>query len=257
MDCRRALFLSVLLCSSVAGCTPGQVFPLWSSDSDKPKYVQEPIAKEQVKELKPNTLVALGGLREQTAADIAKTPEAREMFLEDAARCYERALKSDPKCVDAKLALARLQERTGKHKDALKSYEEAIKMTPADPNIWYEVGMIHARNKEWEPALKHLEKANTLEPQNHQLLSSYALCLARAGRFDESLACMKKFKTEAEAHCDLARMLHHMQQDDLCRTHLQLALKADPSLQTALDFQAELNAPATASNNVQVPPTAN
>jgi hypothetical protein len=64
--------------------------------------------------------------------------------------------------------------------------------------------------------------------------------LARAGRTAESLAELRKCMGEAEAHYDLARMMHHLRQSDACQGELRLALQADPAFGPAREFLAEL-----------------
>jgi tetratricopeptide (TPR) repeat protein len=100
--------------------------------------------------------------------------------------------------------------------------------------------MCHARKKEWEPALKCLRKAGELDPENRQFSHNLGYCLARSGRYEESLACFTKTDGEAKAHYNLARMLHHMQQDDLSRQYLRTAVEKDPYLIPAKELLAQL-----------------
>jgi len=73
------------------------------------------------------------------------------------------------------------------------------------------------------------------------------MTLARAGRYDESLACMAPKIGEPEAHCLIGRMLHHLHQDDAARTQAELALKDNPNLQAAQDLLAAVNTPGSAA----------
>jgi hypothetical protein len=54
------------------------------------------------------------------------------------------------------------------------------------------------------------------------------LCLARAQRLDESFKVLAKLEGVPEAHYDLARMLHHLDQDEASREHLRQALAQKP-----------------------------
>jgi tetratricopeptide (TPR) repeat protein len=101
--------------------------------------------------------------------------------------------------------------------------------------------MAQARQKQWEPALAHLKEASDLDPENRSYETTYAYTLARAGKWQESYQAFCKLGTPAEAHYNLARMLHHLQQDDASREHLALALQADPNLASARQMLASLS----------------
>jgi len=265
MDCRKTLCAAAWLFCAVAGCTPNKLMPVWpggdalTSDAYKPpKMAGEPEEYEPVKELKPKTLVAMAAFREQMAAEVAKTPAQREFLLEDARKSYQRALKEDPKYLPAHIGLARHWEAAGQHDRAMTSYEAALKLAPKDGGLCYEIGMCQARHKEWKPALERLKQAAASDPENRQLASTYALALARAEHFDESLACLRKLypAAEAEAQYNLARMLHHMENDELSRRHATLAVQADPTFQPAQELLAELSLPNTEAQVVSPPSAA-
>src|SRR5262249_2411338 len=109
--------------------------------------------------------------------------------------------------------------------------------------VWHEFGMCHARQKQWEPALEILKEAVEVDPENRLYAHSYAYCLARARRFEQSYLIFAKLDGEANAHYNLARMLLHMQQEALSKEHLRLALAANPDLAAAQQLLTTLNAP--------------
>src|SRR5262249_42139448 len=147
----------------------------------------------------------------------------------------------------AHLALARLYEKLHDSDRALATYREALRVQPKDATIWLEMGMCQARQHDsWEAAVDSLKTAYELDPENRQYAKTLGFCLARAGHYDESLACLKRTVGEAEARCDLARMLHHLHQDAASRQQLQLALQMNPQLEAAQQLQAQLDAPPAA-----------
>src|SRR5262249_21619533 len=112
--------------------------------------------------------------------------------------------------------------------------------------LWWELGICHARAREWDHAVSCLRKAYELDPENRfpGYGNSLGYCLARVGKYEESLAIFRKTTNEADAQFQLAQMLHHVKQDDMSRHHLRLALKANPNLVEARKMLAELeNAP--------------
>lgn len=67
-----------------------------------------------------------------------------------------------------------------------------------------------------------------LDPENPRCVNHYGFCLARVGRFEESLAVFRTEGNEAKAHYQLARMLNHLGKVDLCKQHLEAALRIEP-----------------------------
>jgi tetratricopeptide (TPR) repeat protein len=101
--------------------------------------------------------------------------------------------------------------------------------------------MCYARKKEWTPAVQDFQKAVELDPENRPFANTLGFALARAGQYDESLRCFARLQGEAMAHYQLARMLQHLQQTDLCRQHLELALAKDPKLDAARQMKDPLD----------------
>ena len=235
MDCRTPLAAVVCLVAGVSGCFPSS----WLSRPAAPTTV-EPEVKESDKKIKPKTLTAFAALKEQQASDPNLAPDQQDQLREQARRAYQGALSIDPKCLDAHVGLARLFDKMDNREQALARYTQALKLSPKDPNLCHEVGMFHARRKEWAPALDYLRRAAELDPENRQIVKSYGLSLARNGRVEESLAQFRKVMPEAEAHCNVARMLRHMNQLDESKQQVQLALRANPTFEPAHRLMAEL-----------------
>lgn len=263
----QQLLAGVLLVA--VGCTPDKLLPKGPAGNapsaaapvkelaKASQVYPEPITLEPVKELKPKTLVAFAALREQMAAEIARAPAQKEAFLEDARKAYHKALAADPNYLPAHMGLAKHWEMVGKPDRALECFEKARKVAPQDAGLHFEMAMCYARTKAWDKALPLLHRAVELEPANRKFSSSYALMLARAERFEESLGWLKKLYGEAEAHFTLARMLHHMGKNGLCRQHLDLALQVDPNYQPALDLLRDLDREQTQTSLANPAPVAN
>ena len=134
-------------------------------------------------------------------------------------------------------------EATGNHGGATTHYQQALKLHPADKDLWVQVSTFHARAREWDAAVECQRKALALDPENKILAKTLGMHLARAGRYEESFTCLKPVVGEAEAHSDVARMLHHVGQEDAARQHAELALQINPQLPSARDLLTELDAP--------------
>jgi tetratricopeptide (TPR) repeat protein len=242
MDCRKPAALAFGLLLGGMGCT--HLETVKESNVAPPDGVE--VRKEADKpkrQPQPATLVSFGNLYEKTARDENTPPDKRDQLLEQARKSYQQALKIDPKHVPALLALARLYESTDDHTRALATYTKALKEKPKDASIWCDLGMAHARRKEWDQAVTALRKATELDPEDKQYCNYLGFTLARAGMYEESYSAFRKTQGEGVAHYNVARMLQHVQQVDLSKQHLRLALEADPRLAQAQQMLAQLESP--------------
>jgi tetratricopeptide (TPR) repeat protein len=249
MDGRKSLMLALGLLAAVGGCTPASkqttgdqsVGRITFMDDSKPPPPQDP--NEPPVQAHAPTLVAAGDYYIREAAGRDDVPAVQSQLRDKARKAYQQALRVDPKCLPAYQALANLYLVLDDREHAVATYQRALKMAPANHQLWFDLGMCFARDKDWDNALPNLRKAVDLDPENRQYVNMLGFALARSGRFDESLACFKRVQGEARAHYNQARMLQYLGQTDLCRQHLQLALQADPQLDSAQDLLARLTAP--------------
>lgn len=196
-----------------------------------------------------STCVAYGELHEKAATDPGRSPADQEELCNKARLAYQQALQINPKDLTALTALARLYTATGDYERALATYHRAIQAYPKDAALRYELGMCHARRKNWDLALQSLQKAVQEDPENRRYAHAYGFCLARAQRYNESFAVLAKLEGPARAHYDLARMLHHMEQDQASKEHLRLALAQNPELVAAQQLLDTLDVPAADAAN--------
>jgi tetratricopeptide (TPR) repeat protein len=249
MDGRRVAGWFAVGLLSALGC--GKTMPL--EPGPIPPDAQITPAPSKVKELTPNTLVAMAGFREATALEAVKTTGERDALLLAAREAYAQAIQKDPHYLPAYSGLAQHWDTIGEHEQAITIYRLALQEAPNDPCMRFEFGKSLASHKEWPEAAEQLRQASALVPQNGTYGTYYALCLARAGQTDEALNQLLRFHAPAEAHCKLARTLKNVGQPELCRHQAQLALQADEKCQSALDLLNELDQPARAAASVPAP----
>ncbi len=202
---------------------------------------------------KAATCVAYAVFSERSAADGRCSPADQERLRDQARRAYQQALQIEPNDLPALTGLARLYVTLEDHERAVATYQKAIQAYPKDASLWHELGMCQARHKEWDPASQNLRQAVELDPENRVYSHSLGFCLARAGRYDESFVTFAKLDGEANAHYSLARMLHHLNQDDLSRQHLQLALAIKPDMMPAQQLLESLASPVMETPKLIVP----
>jgi tetratricopeptide (TPR) repeat protein len=255
MDGRWSWAVSAGLIGSMAGCaTPQQ-----RQDADLVKQTaattkmvkaqqsatpnEPPPAKDH--RLKSETMVKLGALKEQAADDPDKSQVERDAFRYQARQSYQKAIDQDPKCVPAYLALAGSYWATSEQDKAFAVFDKAMKANPKNSQLYFELGTVQLRAKDWTSALDNLSKACQLDPENKHYQKTYALALARNGRFDDGYNVLAKCMSESEARFNIARMLNHVGQTDASQRQLEMALKSNPQYMPAREMLDEMNTAST------------
>lgn len=108
-------------------------------------------------------------------------------------QCYDRALKQDPKMVDAHVASAELALQKEDYAVALKSLEAAAKLQPEDPKIAYLTALAWSESNS-ERMSASLQQALTLNP-----------------RHPESLLLAAEIRIDAEAYEDAEKILSEVE----------------------------------------------
>ena len=227
MPARACQLLVALAISNAMGCATFSGFPssLNGDGAIFSVHAEESLAKRQPQ---PATCVAYGELHEKAATEPGHSTAEQEELRNKARLAYQQALQISPKDLPALMALARLYASEGDYERAVATYDRAIQAHPKNAAPRFELGMCQARSKNWNLALQSLQKAVEVDPENRVYVHTYGLCLARAQRYDESFAVLAKLEGPASAHYDLARMLHHLEQDEASKEHLRLALTQNP-----------------------------
>jgi tetratricopeptide (TPR) repeat protein len=248
MDCRRSLQIASLGLLSLSawlasGCTTTTQQVITPQPPTAQKAAMNLKKEEDLPKITPKASSCVAGaelLRVEANGD-KYTQSQKDEFRDRARKGYEQALRLEPKNTAAQLGIARLYYDMNDHDHAVAAYEKALKQDPKNVVLHYELGMVHARSKEWDAAVAHLRTSYELDPNNKDSATTYGHCLARSGRIDEAYNVFCRTVGEARAHYNLARMLHHMNRDDLCRQQLDLALRADPQLTDARDLLVSLS----------------
>jgi tetratricopeptide (TPR) repeat protein len=252
MDGRTALRLGVCLLIAAAGCQHQVLNVPGSCPAGSACNPPTPIDLSQVKKapakpknLPPSVLVSKGNFEAVEAFD-AKTPlDSRQQLCDLARDDYEKALKIDPKYVPAYQGLARLYTAMHEYPLAVETYQKALKLAPNDAALWSDLGLCHNSQKNWGPALDCLERAVRIEPANRSYTNALGVVLAEVGRYEDSLKCFVRSNGEAMGYYRLGQTLDRLQQTELSRRYLEVAVQKDPSLATRLAMR---NSSAVAAN---------
>jgi tetratricopeptide (TPR) repeat protein len=190
---------------------------------------------------KPSTCINAGNFYANVAAD-PETPAARrEEMREQARKAYQQALSSEPANLSAHIGLARLHVYSQDYERAVAYYQRTVQIAPRNASVWYELGMTEKRAHAPEAALAHLQRAVALDPENPQMANTLGVVLAEAGRYDDALGAFSRVNGDAESHYKLARTLLRVNQIDLGRQHIVIALQKNPRLDGAQALLAQLD----------------
>jgi tetratricopeptide (TPR) repeat protein len=250
MDRRGPLALALL--AGLAGCSHHKAAvtggPPPQPAAKAPAADTPGLAAKGAKPHRPESWTAYANYAAQEAAAPERSPADAQRIRDTARRAYQEALRVDPNYVAAHQGLARLYVAMGDQQHAAAAYQKALQIAPKEAGLWYELGMSHARVKAWGPAAENLSQAVELDPENRAYVNALGFALARAGRYEEGLACLSRYNGEAKGHYHLARMLEHVKQPELCKAHLRMALEKDADLEEARQMLARLEAkPAPAA----------
>jgi tetratricopeptide (TPR) repeat protein len=238
----RNLALVGCLAASCGGCvTETKTMPLTGEMANNIKGLKE--TEYPKREAQPQTWVAVGDLYQTKACDPATTPAQQSACFDEARKSYQKALEIDPKFVPAHLQLAKLYVNKDDPDRAVGVYKRAIEQNPKLALLWYEQGMVQCSRKDLNSAVQCLAKAHELEPDNGHYATQYGLCLARMGKPQEATMALATVMNKAEANYNVARMMAHINQPELSRQYLQVALMERPNHQGALTLMAQLNDP--------------
>lgn len=234
MDGRGALRLSLCLLIAAAGCQhevmtlPRSTPSASSVGNPEPPQIKKASAKP--KDLPPSVLVSYGNFEAGEAFAARTGPDRQQQLCESAREDYEKALKSDPKCVPAYQGLARLYTHMHDLPLAVETYRKALKLAPDNASLWFEMGLCHNFQKNLGPALECLERASQIDPGNRSYTNALGVILAESGRYNDSLKCFSRSGGDAMGYYRLAQTLEHLQRPELSRRYLEAALQKDPSL---------------------------
>jgi tetratricopeptide (TPR) repeat protein len=121
--------------------------------------------------------------------------------LKMAIQMYERAVNLDPKFVLAYAQLSRThasmywsyydrtEERLGMAK---KAVDKALQLAPDSPETHFALGHYYYSQSDWDRALEEFAIARKSQPNNSDLLSYIGYVQRRQGKFEESLANIKR-----------------------------------------------------------------
>jgi Flp pilus assembly protein TadD len=133
----------------------------------------------------PSPLKAPPKRQERTVLERAQKL-AQKGDWEGARREFEKAVKSNPDDVDARMGLTEVLLRLGKFADALPHLRWLAQKTPHNPRVWATMGQVHEQLGQPDEAITALRKAVHLQPDEPEFRVHLARVLINRDRWDEA-----------------------------------------------------------------------
>lgn len=106
---------------------------------------------------------------------------------EEAIKCFNKAIKSNPKCAYAYTLQGHEYLATDAFENALNSFRHAILLDKRHYNAFYGIGMVYLKLGDFRKAEFHFRKAVEINPVNVILLCCVGMVLEKLGKREESL----------------------------------------------------------------------
>lgn len=136
----------------------------------------------------------------------------RQGRLNEAEGLYRRALRRDPRHVDALHFLGVLTSQRGRHAEAAELIQQALALNPRYADAWNNLGNVLAGMDRWDEAAAAYQRTIELAPGNPSAPCNLGVMLLRSDRFAEAAAAFQQTISLApglvEAHFNLGKALH-------------------------------------------------
>ena len=168
----------------------------------------------------------------------------RSGYLTEAAEQYNKALKYDPRSLQATHRLAVIYDSQGDVVRAQSGYKHALELSPKDPALLNDMGYFCYERGRWSEAEDWLRKALAADPKNARARINLGMALAQQGKSQEALAAFNKVVGPAEAQANLGMILAQCGQLEEAKKALQQSLTLEPASKVVQAALARLEKPA-------------
>lgn len=157
----------------------------------------------------------------------------RQGRLDEAESLYRRALRRDPRCVDALHFLGVLTSQRGRHAEADELIRQALALNPRYADAWNNLGNVLAGMDRWDEAATAYRKTVELAPGNPSAHCNLGVMLLRADRLAEAATAFQQAIALApglaEAHFNLGKALHAQGQYEAAIAAYRETLRRQPA----------------------------
>jgi Tfp pilus assembly protein PilF len=177
--------------------------------------------------------------KQENVLAAARSLERQKEWI-GARKKYEAYLKKNPHSVKACHRLGIVCSQMGDTVAATRYFTEAKQLDPNNSELLNDFGFALYKRGQYEAAEKVLATALQNDANNPRIMNNLALTVGNQGRFKESYTMFRNIMSEAEAHANVAYIHTQRGEGEQALKEYDLALTADPDLQSAGMAAAEL-----------------
>jgi Flp pilus assembly protein TadD len=159
----------------------------------------------------------------------------------DAGSLFERAIKAEPKNVNAWVGLAKVKMELGHPDQAIEKLQEGLVRLPKSAALWNELGIAYTKQEKYDEALGALEKACKFDGESNLYRANLAGVLVVRGEEQKAYKLYSQTMSEADARVQIARILGGQGKMTACQKQIELAIKADPTNEYAHHLADEID----------------
>lgn len=153
---------------------------------------------------------------------------------------FKKAIDVSPQHLGAALGYGRFLDRRGRIEEALRCYHRAIKEHPRDATPLNHLALCLASHGLPERAAPYLERAVKLAPQDAVYRNNLAMVLVEQGKNEAAFRHLVAVHDEATAYYNLGYLLQKRGDTDAARKHFAIAVRCNPKFQEAQAWLAHL-----------------
>jgi len=159
----------------------------------------------------------------------------------EAASLFERAIKTEPKNINAWVGLAKVKMELGHPDQAIAKLQEGLEKMPKSAPLWNELGIAYTKQEKYDEALDALEKACKFDGESNLYRANLAGVLVVRGEEQKAYKLYSQTMSEADARVQIARILGGQGKMAACQKQIELAIKADPTNEYAHHLADEID----------------
>lgn len=232
----------LLTCVVAGGCsTPRSLSDITAMFRNSPETDPDDPVLSRAGELSAEFKRAQKGLDdpEGTMLRFARVKEDVGQYAEAKQR-YREILKSNPKCIAARLGIARIEYDTGRVQQSERVLVDAAKRHPESRDVWIELGRLYVQEENWNSAVESFEQAARLDPNDEIARYEMGIALARSDQFKAAIPHLEFAVGKSAALYNIGYILHESDRSDEAAEWFQRSLASHPDARTRAEAEKML-----------------
>ena len=224
MNIRHAQLLCFVICVFLSGCNS---FKSLTAFREKEAVEEDPL--ERSFESSPEFKLTKRYLNKPAKAQLAYARWREEQGdYEGAIRRYQDVLADDAKNIDARLGIARVEQKTGRKAQALKILEATVRKFPDSQPAWMELGRLHRSEENLDKSIVSFRRSVKLTPEDQMANYELGVSLAMDDQFEEAHEYLTTASGESAASYNIGYLLKEDGRLNEAESWLQRALSSRP-----------------------------